>query len=367
MKSLSILTLLFIILFTGCSVKEPVKLETLKGISKAKVKKINFKDIDGFYEDDLSLAFEVFKKDCRRAKRYDLFKEICQRAETTSNASQFFSENFTPYELHNDNGTNNGLITGYYEPLLHGSRIKTDKYKYPIYKTPKDMYKIDLSAAYPELKKYRRLRGKLVNGKIVAYDDRAQLNKRTDLEPIVYVDDEIDLFFLQIQGSGKVALDTGETINVGYANQNGHKYFAIGRALLKEGVLTKTGASLQGIKKYLRQNPHRIEEILNKNRSYIFFVENKKSATGALGTELTAGRNLAVDRKYIPLGMPVFINTKSSVSKEKINRLMVAADVGGAIKGQIRADFFFGNGSDAELQAGGMKSPGKLTILVPNE
>lgn len=367
MKSLWIITILFIMIFTGCSQKEHIKLQTLKGISKAKVKKIAFKDIEGFYEDDLYLAFDVFKKDCLRAKRYKLFKGICKDADFYTNPSEFFSTKFTAYELYNDNGTNNGLITGYYEPLLFGSRTKNEKYKYPIFKVPKDMYPIDLSAAYPELKKYTRLRGKLVNGKIVAYDDRAQLNKRTDLEPIVYVNDEIDLFFLQIQGSGKVKLDTGETINVGYASQNGHKYFAIGRALLKEGVLTKTGASLQGIKKYLKQNPQRVEEILNKNKSYIFFVENKKSATGALGTQLTAGRNLAVDRKYIPLGMPVFINTKSSVSKENINRLMVAADVGGAIKGQIRADFFFGNGSVAELEAGGMKSPGKLTILVPNE
>ena len=365
MKLLLTSTLFLILLFTGCSQKEPVKLQTIP-ISKAKVKKIEFKDIEGFYEDDLNLAFEVFKKDCQRAKRYDLFKNICQEAETFSNASQFFSENFTPYELYNDNNTNNGLITGYYEPLLHGSRIQSEEYKYPVYKTPKDMYTIDLSEAYPELKKYR-LRGKLVNGKIIAYDDREELNKRDNLEPICYVNDEIDLFFLQIQGSGKVQMDTGEIINVGYSNQNGHKYFAIGRALLKEGVLAKTGASLQGIKKYLKQNPQRVQEILNKNRSYVFFVERKNSATGALGTELVAGRNLAVDRKYIPLGMPVFINTKNSVSQEKINRLMVAADVGGAIKGQIRADFYFGNGSDAELWAGGMKEKGKLTILVPKE
>ena len=228
------------------------------------------------------------------------------------------------------------------------------------------MYSIDLSEAYPELKKYR-LRGKLENGKIVAYDDREELNKRDDLEPICFVNDEIDLFFLQIQRSGKVQMDTGEIINVGYSNQNGHKYFAIGRALLKEGVLAKTGASLQGIKKYLKQNPHRVEEILNKNKSYIFFIERENGATGALGTQLVGGRNLAVDRKYIPLGMPVFINTKNSVSQEKIDRLMVAADVGGAIKGQIRADFYFGNGADAELWAGGMKERGKLTILVPKE
>ena len=368
MKTLLTTTIFLTLLFTGCSQVEPqpkIELETLPKISKAKVKKIGFKDIKGFYEDDLTLAFEVFKKDCQRAKRYDLFKEICQKAETFTNPSQFFSENFTPYELYNNNGTDNGLITGYYEPLLQGSRTKSEKYKYAIYKTPKDMLTIDLSNSYPELKKYR-LRGKIVKGKIVAYDDRKALNNRTDLEPIVYVDDEIDLFFLQIQGSGKVQLDSGEIINVGYSNQNGHKYHAIGRTLLKEGVLKKTGASLQGIKKYLKQNPQRVEEILNKNRSYIFFVEREKSATGALGTQLVGGRNLAVDRKYIPLGMPVFINTKNSVNQDKINRLMVAADVGGAIKGEIRADFYFGNGSNAELWAGGMKEKGKLTILVPN-
>ena len=358
-------TLFLGLLFTGCSQKES-QLQTLPNISKAKVKKVELKDIKGFYEDDLALAFEVFKKDCKRSKRFKLFENICEKTESFSNPSQFFSENFTAYELHNNNGTNDGLITGYYEPLLFGSRTKNEKYKYPIYKTPEDMIIIDLSDSYPELKKYR-LRGKLENGKIISYDDREELNKRDDLEAICYVDDEIDLFFLQIQGSVKVKLDSGEIINVGYSNQNGHKYFAIGRALLKEGVLEKTGASLQGIKKYLKENPSRIEEILNKNRSYIFFTERKQSATGALGTQLVGGRNLAVDRRYIPLGMPVFINTKNSVNQEKIDRLMVAADVGGAIKGEIRADFYFGNGADAELWAGGMKEKGKLTILVPNE
>ncbi len=368
MKTLTLktitITLFTVLLIAGCSQKEPLKLETLPEITKAKVKKVDLKDVRGFYEDDLSLAFEVFKKDCVRAKRYDLFKEICEKAENFSNASQFFSENFTAYELYNSDGTNDGLITGYYEPLLYGSRTKSEKYKYAIYKTPDDMLVIDLSDSYPELKKYR-LRGKLVNGKIISYDERSELNKRDDLEAICYVDDEIDLFFLQIQGSGKVKLDSGETINVGYSNQNGHKYFAIGRALLKEGVLKKTGASLQGIKKYLKENPLRVEEVLNKNKSYIFFTERKQSATGALGTQLVAQRNLAVDRKYIPLGMPVFINTKNSVSQEKIDKLMVAADVGGAIKGEIRADFYFGNGANAELWAGGMKEKGKLTILVP--
>ncbi len=364
-KTILITTLYIISLFTGCSQKELIKFETLPKISKAKVKKVDFKDIEGFYQDDLNYALEVFKKDCQRAKRYELFKEICQKTESYTDGLEFFTTNFTPYELYDKAKSNQGLITGYYEPLLYGSLTKSEKYKYPIYKTPNDMLIVDLTDAYPELKKYR-LRGKLVNGKIIAYDDRKELNKRENLEAICYVDDKIELFFLQIQGSGKVILENGKIINVGYANQNGHKYKGIGRVLLNEGVLQGYGASMQGIKAYLKANPHRIEEILNKNRSYIFFTQREKGATGALGTELAGGRNLAVDRRYIPLGMPVFINTKNSVTKEKINSLVVAADVGGAIKGEIRADFFYGKGKEAEIFAGGMKERGKLTILVPN-
>ncbi len=356
-------SILFFILLTGCTQKEISKFEKLS-ISNAKVKKISFDEIEGFYEDDLSLALEVFKKDCGKAKNYELFKDICKKVETYTNASEFFTNNFTAYQLYNSNGTNKGVITGYYEPLLKGSRIKTEVYKYPIYKVPDDMLIIDLSEAYPELKNYR-LRGKIVDGKVIAYDDREEINRRDDLEPICFVDDRIDLFFLQIQGSGKVILDSGETINIGYSNQNGHKYKGIGRVLLKEGVLQDYGASMQGIKAYLQANPQRVDEILYKNRSYIFFAEREQGATGALGTELTEGRNLAVDRRYVPLGMPVFINTKNSVTQKKINRLMVAADVGGAIKGEIRADFFYGNGENAALYAGGMKESGTLTILVP--
>lgn len=366
MKLSSIIALAFILFLTGCSQKEPLKLETLPKVSKAKVKKISFNEIKGFYEDDLSYAFEVFKKDCKRAKRYELFKNVCEKANTYTNPSEFFSTNFTPYELYSKKNSNQGLITGYYEPLLNGSRTKSEKYKYPIYKVPKDMITVDLSSVYPELKKYR-LRGKIKGNKLIAYDDREGINKRDDLEAIVYVDDEIDLFFLQIQGSGRVKLDSGELINVGYANQNGHKYHGIGRSLLNEGVLKNTGASMQGIKKYLTLNPQRVQEVLNRNKSFIFFAENKRTATGALGSELVGGRNLAVDRKYIPLGMPVFINTRNWKENKNINRLMVAADVGGAIKGEIRADFYFGYGKEAEILAGGMKEKGKLTILVPNE
>jgi len=366
MKTIIASILLLTIFFTGCSQKEPIKLQKLDEISKAKVFKVDLNAIEGFYEDDLNYALEVFKKDCKRAKRYKLFKETCEKANGYENGSKFFTENFIAYELYNQNGTNTGIITGYYEPLLKGSLTKTSRYKYPIYKTPKDMYIVDLSSIYPELKKYR-LRGKLKGNKVIPYDDRESIDQRDDLEAICYVDDRLDLFFLHIQGSGKVELENGEFLNVGYANQNGHKYKGIGGMLLKEGVLQDYGASMQGIKAYLKDNPQRVDEVLYANKSYVFFSQRTQGAIGALGTQLTAGRNLAVDRNYIPLGMPVFINTKNSVTQEKINRLMVAADVGGAIKGEIRADFFYGNGKDAEIYAGGMKEQGKLTILVPKE
>lgn len=357
---------LTMILFTACSIKEPEKFQKLSNISKANVKQINLNEIEGFYEDNLDYALEVFKKDCEKAKRYELFKEVCEEANSYTNGADFFTKNFVAYELYDKNENNKGTITGYYEPLLLGSLNKSERYKYPVYKTPKDMYIVDLSSIYPELKKYR-LRGKIKGNKIIPYDDRELLNQRNDLEAICYVDNRFDLFFLHIQGSGKILLDTGEIINVGYANQNGHKYKGIGALLLKEGVLQNYGASMQGIKAYLEDNPQRVDEILYKNKSYIFFSKRKQGATGALGTQLVAKRNLAVDRKYIPLGMPVFINTKNSVTQKQINKLMVAADVGGAIKGHIRADFFYGNGSEAELYAGGMKEEGKLTILVPKE
>jgi len=363
MKVLLFTITIFILFFTGCT----PKYEVIKDVSKnAKLVKTDFNTLEGFYEDDLSLAFEVFKKDCKRAKRYSLFKNVCEKAKDYTNPSEFFTTNFTPYKLVNSDGTDKGTITGYYEPLLRGSLTKTEKYKYPIYKTPNDMITVKLSSIYPELKKFR-LRGKIEGNTLIPYDDRGEIDKRDDLESICFVDSKLDLFFLQVQGSGKVQLDTGEVLNIGYANQNGHKYTGIGRVLLDEKVLKDYGASMQGIKAYLRDHPQRIDEVLNKNRSYIFFSKRNSGAVGALGTPLLGYRNIAVDRKYIPLGMPVFINTKNSVTQEKISNLTVAADVGGAIKGQIRADFFYGFGENAELYAGGMHEKGSLTLLVPKD
>jgi len=355
--------MLLTVFITGCAPKYNKDFEK---ISKANLKQSAWSELKDFDKDDLDLSLEVFKKACVRSKRYDTFKETCAKAQETSNAKQFFTDNFTPYKLYDDKDSEQGLITGYYEPLLNGSRIKTGKFQYPIYKMPNDLITVDLSSVYPALKKYR-LRGQLKGNKLIPYNTRAQMENKKDLEPICYVDSKVDLFFLQIQGSGKVKFQDGTIINVGYANQNGRRYNSIGKAMIKKGYITPDQGSLQGIKKWFEDNPKKVDDVLNINESYIFFQESQRSATGALGVELVAQRNLAVDRSYIPLGMPVFIQTNNPINKKEINQLMIAADVGGAIKGQIRADFFWGNSKEAEEVAGKMKQKGILYMLIPNK
>ncbi len=234
--------------------------------------------------------------------------------------------------------------------------LKLESFNTQFNKMPNDLITVDLSSVYPALKKYR-LRGQIKGNKLVPYNTRAQMESKKDLEPICYVDSKVDLFFLQIQGSGKVK----------FQDQNGRRYNSIGKAMIKKGYITPDQGSLQGIKKWFENNPKKVDEVLNINESYIFFQESQRSATGALGVELVAQRNLAVDRSYIPLGMPVFIQTNNPLNKKEINQLMIAADVGGAIKGQIRADFFWGNTKEAEEVAGKMKQKGILYMLIPNK
>ena len=350
-----------IFILTGCG----PKFESVD-FSSAKLKKVDFSDLHSFEDDNLPLALEVFKKDCKKASRKKLFKEVCLKAENTTDAKEFFLENFTPYKLYNKNGTDKGVITGYYEPLLYGSLKQTEKYKYPVYAVPDDLITVNLSSIYPELKKYR-LRGKIVNNKLVPYNSRAQIDDKKAYKILCYVDNKIDLYFLQIQGSGKVQLENGRLLNLGYANQNGHRYKSVGKLMIKKGYIGNgIDASMQGMKKWFEDNPEKTKNVLDHNPSYVFFENRTKGATGSLGVELVAKRNLAVDRRYIPLGMPVFINTKNPVTKEEINSLMVAADTGGAIKGEIRADYFWGYAKEAEQYAGKMKELGKLYILIPN-
>jgi membrane-bound lytic murein transglycosylase A len=356
---------LFVILFFfwGCS----PKYEQKPSISNANLQKTPWKNLEGFNKDNLTLAFEVFQKDCKRSKKDPLLQYVCTLSTSDITPKDFFHNNFTPYQLIGNNGNKEGLITGYYEPILHGSLTKNKQYRYPLYKRPNDLLIIDLSDIYEELKDYR-LRGKIIGNKVLPYYSREEIEKgvKADLEPICYVDDKIGLFFMQIQGSGKIKLQDGTILNVGYSDQNGRPYYAVGKKLIDEKHIKKEDISLQTIRAWLEKNPDKIDDILNLNESYIFFEKSDKAATGSLGVELVPFRNLAVDRNYIPLGFPVFINTTNPIDNTPIRQLMVAADTGGAIKGEIRADFFFGNGDKAKELAGKMKQKGNLYILIPN-
>ncbi len=354
------------LLFIGCGEQQII--ESKPNISKAKLEKIPLESIEGFSNDNLNLALDVFKKDCQARRVNKILKDVCQKTKSYNNGYQFFTDNFDGYKLLNKDKIDTGLITGYYEPILNASLKQTLKYKYPIYEIPKDLVSVYLGSIYPELKKYR-LRGKLVGNKVVPYDTREKFDSKEhkDIKVICYVDSKVDRFMLEIQGSGRAKLRDGNMINIGYAGQNGRPYYPIGRKLIQDGEIKKEDMSLQAIKKWCDENQSKVDDLLNLNQSKVFFYKSSKRATGSLGVELVAKRNLAVDRKYIPLGFPVFINTTNPITKDKINQLMVAADTGGAIKGDIRADFFWGSGEEAKINAGKMAQNGRLIILIPKE
>ncbi len=349
--------------FYGCTAtQQPYK--NFKSISQGNLKKADWNELQEFPSDNLDEALSVFKKGCQSSKNN--LKNMCALAQDTNDSKSFFISNFEPYKLYDNSNNDKGLITGYYEPLLYGSRTQSEIYKYPIYKMPKDLVTINLEQFSSELPK-KRLMGKIVNNKFIPYDTREEVNKREDLEAICYVDNKVDLFFLHIQGSGRVQLDTNETINIGYSGQNGREYFAIGKQLVADKEIEQEKISLQTIRQWLENNPDKSDAILNLNKSYIFFEESNTSASGSLGVELVEKRNIAVDTSIIPLGYPVFLKTTNPLTKEKITRLVVAADTGGAIKGEIRADFFCGFGKKAEELAGVMKEEGEMYIFIPKE
>jgi membrane-bound lytic murein transglycosylase A len=266
------------------------------------------------------------------------------------------------------------MITGYYEPLLRGSRSRGGAFQTALYRSPEDLLTIDLASLYPELKNMR-LRGRVAGNKVVPYFSRAEMGLKETLagKELMWVDNAIDAFFLQVQGSGRVYLeDSKETVRVAYADQNGHPYKSIGRYLIDRGELKLEQASAQGIMAWAAANPARQQELLNANPSFVFFREEKLAdpamgPKGALGVPLTSQRSMAIDPQFIPLGAPVFLSTTQPNSDVPLRRLMVAQDTGGAIRGAVRADFFWGFGAEAGEKAGKMKQTGLLWVLLPKQ
>jgi membrane-bound lytic murein transglycosylase A len=282
-------------------------------------------------------------------------------------ARAFLERHFRPVAL----GT--GTLTGYFEPELRGSTAPGATYATPIHARPPELVDADLGTFIPELRG-RRLAGQVRDGRLVPYHDRAAINAGAldgrGLE-LAWVDDPADAFFLQVQGSGRIRMEDGRVLRLGYAGANGHPYFAIGRTLVERGVLTREAVSMQAIRAWMNgAGPAAAAELMARNPSYVFFrprpeLPPEVGPVGTLGVPLTPGRSVAVDRTAVPLGLPVWVAGRDPLTGGPLRRLAVAQDTGGAIRGAARADLFTGWGPEAAERAGRMRDEAALFLLVP--
>jgi membrane-bound lytic murein transglycosylase A len=337
----------------------------------------SWSELPKWTDDDHASALKVFVQSCRLLDSREAWRTPCEAAaravsNRSATARHFFETYFAPFHARLADGRDEGLITGYYEPLLKGSRRQTERFRFPVYGVPDDLVSIELGDMYPELKGLR-LRGRIEGRRVVPYFTRAQIDAGKAFSGgsvLFWVDDPIDLFFLQVQGSGQIDLGRGVRARVGFADQNGHPYRSIGRLLIERGELTAEQATMQGIKAWARRNPEQLADVLAHNARYVFFREidgKSPGPLGALGVPLTAGRSLAVDPSFIPLGAPVYLATTAPNSKQPLRRLMFAQDTGSAIRGEVRADYFWGFGEQAGSQAGRMRQPGRMWVLLPKQ
>ncbi len=351
-----------------------------------------FTDLPGWREDDLAAALPAFLRTCGRLSsrpagaalgadsRFGTvgdWRAACAAAERVPRGNRgaaraFFEDAFAPTAVSN-HGEAVGLFTGYYEPDLYGSRRRHGRFTVPLLARPPELVTVDLGRFRPAWKG-ERLAGRVVAGSLEPYPDRAAIaagalaGRRLE---IVWVDDPVDAFFLEIQGSGRVELEEGGTLRLGFAAQNGHPYTAIGRELVARGALAKKDVSLQSIRRWLADHPQAAPEVMAKNASYVFF--EKQEGEGPVGTEgavLTPGRSLAVDTGFLALGAPLWLagtvpSPAAAAPDRPLRRLVVAQDTGGAIRGPVRGDVFWGHGEEAAAVAGRMKNPGRLWVLLP--
>lgn len=358
-----------LLLLSACALFRPPE----PGIGKA----LSWSQVPGWALDQHHEAWPALLNSCKALQKEVTWDQLCAAAKQLGapdqlQAQQFFESWFTPHKVHGARGRNEGLITGYYEPLLYGSFEPTERYRYPLYTRPDSLLIIDLGDRFPELRN-QRLRGRLIGNKVIPYFSRAEIETDRELlqgNELVWLDNRDDVFFLHIQGSGRVQLPDGNVIGAGYSDQNGHPYKAIGKTLVERGELELEQVSLFTIKQWLSEHPDQAEDLLNQNPSYIFFVLREDPGQGPIGSlnvPLTAERSIAIDPKLIQLGTPMWLSTHYPGSPDRpLKKLVFAQDTGGAIKGHLRADLFWGNDQDAERAAGTMKSPGSLIVMLPN-
>jgi len=342
----------------------------------ARYEQAEFAALPGWSASAPADALRAFLAGCTRVRPDAALAPACARAREVAQddaaARAFFESAFTPYAVASSEGQIRGLITGYYEPLLDGRRVRSERFAIPVFGVPPDMIVVDLASLYPDLKN-RRLRGRIEGRRLVPYYSRAEIERADgafEAPVLAWVSDPVELFFLQIQGSGRIAFDDGSQLRLGYADQNGHPYRSLGRYLVERGELKIEDASMQGIQAWAAANPDKLRAALDANPSYVFFrvvpeLPAQDGPIGALGVPLHAGVSLAVDRRFIPLGAPVYLETTLPLSDAPLERLAVALDTGGAIRGPVRADFYWGSGAQAGAMAGRMRQQGRLWLLWP--
>ena len=320
---------------------------------------VSWQQIPGWQNDSLIGATTALRANCARLATDPRWQRACAAASQLddldgSSARAFFETYFTPYQFANSDGTLDGLVTGYYEPLLRGSRTRHGIYQTALYHWP-----AGYRAGAP-------------------LPSRAQLERSGALvgNELVWVDDPIEAFFLQVQGSGRIQMEDGSMVRVGFGGTNNQPYRSIGKWLLDHGEITPAQATMQGIKAWARANPSRVQALLDINPRFVFFRETPGSGEaqqaggdgpiGALGVPLTPERSIAVDPSSIPLGTPVFLQTTRPLTNTPLDRLVFAQDTGTAIRGGVRADYFWGLGDEAGELAGKMKQAGRMWLLFPN-
>ncbi len=340
----------------------------------ARYQPASFSALPGWRTDDLRAGFNAWKSGCPRLKNHPAWGPICIEAAGMADDPDairaFLEKRLVPLQLTNDDGSNTGLVTGYYEPVYPGNLTRSATAQHPLYGQPDDLITVALDGIYPELKG-KRLRGKLVGKKVLPYPDRAEIVRKGINAPVLaWLNDPLDVQFMQVQGSGRVKLADGRELRLGYSDQNGHPYQPVGRWLVQQGELPASEVSMQSIRAWASANTDRINALLDSNPSYVFFRALPASTDGpigSLGIPLTPERSIAVDTGTVALGSMVFIATTRPDTRATVQRLVAAQDTGGAIKGSIRADYFWGTGQTAGELAGTMKQAGSLWLLWPKE
>jgi len=359
-------------------------------VDRVALRPSGFDDLPGWTNDDVSQAIAALARSCEvldglpvdramgpraLAGRVRDWRPACAELAADARlaagplrAREFFERHFRPFAVIGADG-NEGLFTGYFEFTLKGARQRSARFATPLYGRPADLVTADLGV-FSDDWRGRTIAGRVRAGRLIPYDDRTAITQGALADrglELAWAEDPVDAFFLQIQGSGRVEMPDGSVLRLGYAGKNGHAYTAIGKVLVETGALELENVTMQSIRAWLKANPERRDSVLARNRSFVFFREiTGPGPIGTQGVALTAGRSLAIDRKFLPLGVPMFVAADDPAGKlEPIRRLMVAQDTGGAIRGPVRGDIFFGHGPEAARLAGQAKLRGRTWVLLP--